>query len=231
MAFRRFWRRAVRPKQVSVNISLPLVGGVSGTWEPVRVESEAAWELYVELITRVSVVELVPGHGLLREALSSFYTLFDTTRGILRKYGPAVAPLVSENNVTFGSLSIAVLNGAVRPLLSEWHPALQAWEATRPPGVSPQEHERSWERADELRAAIARTRVTLAELAKVLADVAGAASLIQESADDTTRNGRGGVGDFGDSRYTWSSTLTVPARSKSRCESPSLIPGRTRTRI
>ncbi|WP_187369575.1 hypothetical protein [Fodinicola acaciae] len=176
-------RRVIRPRQVSVNITLPFVGGISGTWEPDLAESKAAWELYVELITRVAVVELAPGGGLLREALSSFYTLFDTSRGILRSYGPAVAPRSRQDAITFGSLSILVLNGAIRPLLTEWHPALQAWEATRADGVAPYDHEQAWPRAAELRARIEQTRQTLADLARVLADVAGAAYLLPEPND------------------------------------------------
>lgn len=33
---------------------------LSGTWEPDSAERAAAWELYVELVTRISVVPLTP---------------------------------------------------------------------------------------------------------------------------------------------------------------------------
>jgi hypothetical protein len=77
----------VKLKNVKVNLTLPLIGSVEGTWEPNETEKDAAWELYVELITRISVVELKPDEGLLREAMASLYSLFATTRGILKKYG------------------------------------------------------------------------------------------------------------------------------------------------
>ncbi|SRR5260370_26209430 len=69
-------------KGVTVSLKLPFLGTINGIWEPDEVEQQAAWEMYVELITRVSLVELQPGEGLLHEALSSLYTLFDTTRKI-----------------------------------------------------------------------------------------------------------------------------------------------------
>ncbi len=78
-------------KNVSVKLEIPYIGGIEGTWEPDKEEQRAAWEMYVELITRISTVELGPEEGLLREALTSLYSLFATTRTILREHGPSVA--------------------------------------------------------------------------------------------------------------------------------------------
>jgi len=64
---------------------------LQGTWKPSEVERLASWELYVELITRVAVVPLQPGEGLLGEALASLYSLFGVTREVLRRHGPDVA--------------------------------------------------------------------------------------------------------------------------------------------
>src|SRR6266536_2347761 len=61
----------VRRKEVQVKLTIPFVGEVSGTWVPDDAERQAAWELYVELTTRIAVVPLGPNEGLLREALSS----------------------------------------------------------------------------------------------------------------------------------------------------------------
>ncbi|MFD6035517.1 hypothetical protein ACFWHF_13385 [Streptomyces griseoincarnatus] len=167
-----------RPKQVSVKLSIPLVCEINGVWEPVEAERQAAWELYVELATRISVVELRPDEGLLREALSSLYTVFGTTREILRRYGPSVAPRVAPGRVTFGALSITVLNNSIRPLLSRWHPLLAAHEATRGEHIDPVAHERQWERAAELRAEIESVRQVLLGLAQALNEVAGVGDLI-----------------------------------------------------
>jgi hypothetical protein len=60
-------------KAIKIKFSLPWIGEIGGEWEPDESEVKAAWELYVELVTRISVVELKPGQGLLREALGSLY--------------------------------------------------------------------------------------------------------------------------------------------------------------
>lgn len=165
--------------QVKVNLAIPLLGGIEGTWEPKRAERDAAWELYVELITRVSVVELDPADGKTREALTSFYQLFGITRDILRRYGPTVAR-GNSRRVTFGRIAVMMLNGVVRPVLARWHPLLSAYEEQRPPEVDTVKHERNWEHFAELRGDIDQTRRHLTEIAKVLGTVAGVESLLPE---------------------------------------------------
>ena len=43
-----------------VSLSLPYIGGVEGVWEPDEDETKAPWEMYVELVMRISVAELGP---------------------------------------------------------------------------------------------------------------------------------------------------------------------------
>ena len=162
---------------MTVKLQLPYIGGIEGSWQPDEREREAAWEMYVELITRIAVVELRPGEGLLREALASLYALFDTTRTILRKYGPQVAKSKGEGTLSFGYLSVAVLNGVLRPLLAKWHPLLLDYEANRGSGVSALEHEQAWAHAGELRQELSRAREALSDYADVLAEVAGVEAL------------------------------------------------------
>jgi hypothetical protein len=168
-----------RLKQFEVSFGLPFnLGSIAGTWEPDDNERRAAWELYVELITRISVQQLRPREGFLREALSSFYALFGTTRDILRRYGPEVAMPKGHSNLSFGQIAVTVLNLGLRPLLSKWHPELAAYEASRPPEISPLEHERNWRRQEELRSDINELRKTLRAYADQLAQVAGVPSLV-----------------------------------------------------
>jgi hypothetical protein len=162
---------------VTVNISVPGVGGISGTWKPSQKEREAAWEMYVELVTRVAVVELRLEEGLLREALSSLYTIFGTTREILRRHGPEVA-IAGEGEVSFGRLSVFILNAVLRPVLAKWHPMLLDYEKTRAESMSTLDHERSWDKYDELRDVLEQTRVHMNEYAEYLREVAGVPSLI-----------------------------------------------------
>ena len=139
---------------------------------PDKAEQKAAWEMYVELVTRVSVVELGPEEGIVGEALTSLYHLFDITRGILRSYGPAVARPKEGSDLSFGYIAVAILNGALRPLLAKWHPLLLDREALRPQDTSAEEWERAWERNAELRGEMARGRGVLRDYAGLLARVA-----------------------------------------------------------
>lgn len=164
------------PKSVQVGLDLK-VFKISGTWEPNEVERRAAWELYVELLTRVAVVPLREGEGLVREALSSLYTLFATTRDVLRKAGPQVAELKPDGQYNLAFLTVAMLNFALRPVLAFWHPALEDWEATRPPDRSRREHENAWGQIGALRGALELTRQQLTYYAALLAAACGVPDL------------------------------------------------------
>jgi hypothetical protein len=165
------------PSSVQVGLNFQFLQ-ISGTWEPNDDERRAAWELYVELVTRVAVVPLGAGEGLLREALSSLYSLFATTRDILRRYGPDIAEPQPHGQYSFGALAVAMLNYGLRPVLARWHPALEDWEAVRPPGRSRGEHEGAWERARELRAALDAARDVLTQYAQLMATACGVPDLL-----------------------------------------------------
>lgn len=135
-------------------------------------QQEAAWEIYVELVTRVAVVELGAGQGVLREALDSLHSLFGTIRSILRRHGPSVARAGAFEASVVSVLAMAILNDVLRPLLAEWHPVLLEHESRCPTGVSAAEHERAWERNEELREALELARVRLADCARLLAAAA-----------------------------------------------------------
>lgn len=154
-----------------VSVSLPFGLG-SAEWEADSTERDAAWSLYVELVTRISVEPLRKQEGILREGLNSLYSLFGTTREVLRNAGPGVG--ASHDSV--GGIAIAVLNRGLRPFLTKWHPSLQAWEVQKPDDISLQEHELSWEREPELRRELEVLRQELNKYAQALAQIAGVES-------------------------------------------------------
>jgi len=159
----------MRPvKLTKVTVKFPWV---EGEWVADEAQQRAAWEMYVELVTRISVAPLAPNEGLLREALASLYALFGETRRILRQYGPGVARRQGPGVLTFGEIAVDVLSRSLRPLLAEWHPELAAHEATRPPDRSPFDHERAWPKAPALRGALEDTRATLVAYLDLLAIV------------------------------------------------------------
>jgi hypothetical protein len=77
---------------------------------------------------RVAVVELRPDEGLLREALTSLYSLFATTRAILREHRPVVA----QAKYSFGLLAVLILNKVLRPILAKCTPACATTKARDP---------------------------------------------------------------------------------------------------
>jgi hypothetical protein len=172
----------VKLNKVGVNLRLPFLE-VSGEWAPDDLERQAAWELYVELVTRVPVSKLQEDEGVLREALASLYGLFGTTRAILRKYGPGVALGKEEGTLSFGYMAVALLNGALRPFLAKWHPLLQTFEAKRPSGTAPAAHEATWDAADDMRRELDELRVALVDYAVLLGEVTRAPSLLRAVED------------------------------------------------
>ena len=77
------------------------------------VDRAAAWDLYIELITRVTTQELRPNEGDANEALKSIYGIFDLTRSTLHKNGPRCQG--------FAQVSILILNKVIRPFTAKWH--------------------------------------------------------------------------------------------------------------
>jgi hypothetical protein len=151
-----------------ITVSLPFGIG-SASWEADPTERNAAWELYVELVTRVAVQSLNPQEGLVREAMNSLYSLFGSTREILRKAGPNVG--ASHDSV--GGIAIAVLNNGLRPFLSKWHPLLLEWEEQKAVGVSPQAHEKAWDKELIARGELDALRQDLEQYSNALAEIAG----------------------------------------------------------
>ena len=76
-------------------------------------DSDAAWELYVEMLTRVVTQPLPVGIGGEETALDSVYSLFPITREILRRYG--------RRAINFTKIAVPVLNQVVRPFTAKWH--------------------------------------------------------------------------------------------------------------
>ena len=81
-------------KLTSVKIKIPWVG--EAEWNADPKERNAAWALYVELVTRVAVQALPANEGSLREVLTSLHSLFDSTREILREAGPDIGASITS---------------------------------------------------------------------------------------------------------------------------------------
>lgn len=134
-----------------------------------EVQQRAAWALYVELSTRIAVQPLGSEEGILREALTSLYNIFNITRQVLREAGPEIA----KGSQSLGSISIDVLNKGLRPFLVKWHPILKNYEERKPSDVTTVDHERAWEKAAELRKELEQVRYQMTIYVSALAQIAG----------------------------------------------------------
>lgn len=82
-------------------------------WSPSEPDKKAAWDLYIELLTRITTQNLQEGHGDENTALSSIYSLFPTTREIIKANG--------KGCIEFTKLAIVILNQKIRPFTAKWH--------------------------------------------------------------------------------------------------------------
>ena len=117
-------------------------------------DRDAAWELYVEMLTRVVTQPLLSESGDEQTALESVHSLFGTTREILRQHG--------RKAVQFSKVAIPVLNQVVRPFTAKWHRESQ----DRGFGDS-EKREQFREELEQLRASLLNYNRMLAEIAGV----------------------------------------------------------------
>ncbi len=89
------------------------VGVFSTEWKPQDADRLAAWDLYVELVTRITTQPLADDDGVEAKALESVFALFALTRQTLKTHGRK-AP-------NFSRLAVAVLNQEIRPFTAKWH--------------------------------------------------------------------------------------------------------------
>ena len=101
--FRKFQLDKIKigPKFVNAEISF------------VAADEDAAWDLYVEMLTRITTQPLPSGVGDEKTALDSVYSLFAATREILRRRG--------RKTIQFSKVAVPMLNQIVRPFTAKWH--------------------------------------------------------------------------------------------------------------
>lgn len=126
-------------------------------WQPKDADKAAAWELYIELLTRTTTQPLDPKHGDERTALESIYALFPVTRQVLRNNGRDCAE--------FTKLAVVVLNQVVRPFTAKWHPLSLEGTFEKP------------EKRQEFRKELVSLQLELRRYARMLSEMAGVEDL------------------------------------------------------
>lgn len=122
-------------------------------WKPQEADKDAAWELYIELLTRVATHRLPVLHGDEKSALESIYSLFPLTRKIIKRYG--------RDCIEFAKIAIVVLNQIIRPFTAKWH-KLSIENAFNDP-----------EECDRFRSDLEQLQMRLRSYTGMLADMAG----------------------------------------------------------
>lgn len=92
-------------------------GFLTAEWSPKDADKDAAWELYVELLTRITTQALPSDAGTEEAALASIHSLFATTREVLKRQG--------RECVQCAKVAVIILNQIVRPFTASWHPRFQ----------------------------------------------------------------------------------------------------------
>jgi len=160
LVLQQFWRTA---QLTEVKVTVPQVSEL--TFVVNNDARQVAWKLYVEAVTRISTQPLGDQEGFIREALTSLYGLFATTRDTLKASRPSV-PVSGRQTVEH--LAITMLNHRLRPFLSKWHPQLREFERAHPDGP-----ESDWSDNAACRAELRIVQASLVEYALGFAELAG----------------------------------------------------------
>ena len=138
----------------SLKISAPFL---EMEWKPQDEDKTAAWELYIELLTRITTQSLDLKHGDEKTALDSIFSLFAITRQVLKNN--------TRNCTEFTKIAIVVLNQVIRPFTAKWH------------RLSLQKAFDDLDKCKEFRSELEELQATLKKYTKMLSDMAGVEDL------------------------------------------------------
>lgn len=128
-------------------------------WEVQEKDKDAAWELYIELLTRIAIQPLPTEHGDEKTALESVHSLFGLTRTTIKHHG--------RDCINFTKIAVVVLNQIVRPFTAKWHRLSIAGAFSDP------------EKCKEFRRELEALQIDLKKYTKMLADMAGVEDLTE----------------------------------------------------
>ena len=128
-------------------------------WNPNDVDKDAAWEMYIELITRVATQDLLPDRGDEATTLSSIYKLFDITRDVIKRKG--------RHCESFTKIAVIILNQKIRPFTAKWHKESVAGGFL------------NTDTCDAFRADLIELQLLLRTYSQMLADMAGVEDISQ----------------------------------------------------
>lgn len=129
------------------------LGFLESEWSPQASDRDAAWDLYVELLTRITTQPLPENEGVEQTALASIFAIFELTRETIRRHG--------RGCTEFARLAIVILNQIIRPFTTKWH-RLSETGAFQDPS-----------KCEQFRKELVELQATLRTYCHMLADLAG----------------------------------------------------------
>jgi len=129
----------------SINLGIVRLGGTLSDED-----RQCAWELYIELSTRVALVGKLFDDGcknfegeLYIESLASFYNFFQETRGIIRKFPVGRIEINQQNHL--GVIISRIMSDVMRPFLEKWQADYKHWwDNQSNPRLSPTERQNEY---------------------------------------------------------------------------------------
>lgn len=140
----------------SLKIKAPFL---EADWLPKDPDRDAAWELYIELLTRITTQPLPSDHGDEASALESVHNLFGLSREVIKRHGRLC--------IEFTKIAIVVLNQKIRPFTAKWHKLMLAG------GFNDEKQ------CKQFRNELSELQNTLRIYSKMLADMAGVEDLTE----------------------------------------------------
>jgi len=127
-------------------------------FNPQDADKSAAWDLYIELLTRITTQSLDGTHGDEEAALKSIYSIFPLTREVIKSNG--------RYCMEFTKIAIVILNQKIRPFTAKWHK------------LSEQDAFNNIEKCKEFREELSILQNDLKIYTQMLADMAGVENLV-----------------------------------------------------
>ena len=128
-------------------------------WNPKDADKDAAWDLFIELLTRITTQELPVEHGDEQTALESIFKIFGLTREIIKHRG--------RECMEFTKIAVLVLNQIIRPFTAKWH------------RLSVENAFDNKNNREEFRNELLKLQATLKIYTKMLSDMAGVEDLTE----------------------------------------------------
>ena len=135
-------------------------------WAPSDVDKDAAWDFYIELLTRITTQRLPDEDGIESTALESVYQLFPLTRQTLKYHG--------RKAIGFSRIAIIVLNQIVRPFTTKWH------------RLSQHDGLKDFENCKKFREDLCELQIQLRNYTKMLAELAAVEDLTDMEPENDT---------------------------------------------